>query len=214
MPRVSNGTALDSKFLDAWGMVTELERDYTLNSYPGVVRLLAFVNHAHMGSYQVAVNDPQRPADIDATRDYRFKYGFGLNVEQELGCNLGAFTRLSWSDGRSEAWAFSDVDRTATVGLSLKGAAWGRPNDTVGLAGAFNAISQEHQDFFAAGGLGILAGDGQLNYGLEKILETYYNCQLWKTIHLTLDYQFITDPAFNRDRGPVSVLAARLHWEY
>jgi len=28
-----------------------------------------------------------------------------------------------------------------------------------------------------------------------------------------VDYQFISNPAFNRDRGPVSVFEGRLHWE-
>ncbi|MBU6410668.1 MAG: carbohydrate porin, partial [Verrucomicrobia bacterium] len=112
-----------------------------------------------------------------------------------------------------EAWMFSDVDYTATAGISVKGESWRRPDDTFGLAGAFNGISKVHQEFFAAGGTGILAGDGNLNYGWEKILETYYDFKIWKKIHGAVDYQFITDPSFNRDRGPVSVFAMRLHWE-
>ena len=106
---------------------------------------------------------------------------------------------------------FSDIDYTASAGLSIKGAAWHRPGDTVGLAGVTNGISHMEQEFFEAGGLGILAGDGNLNYGWEKILETYYDFAIWKTVHATVDYQFIDDPAFNRDRGPVSVFGLRLH---
>ncbi len=214
MPRVSNGTALDSHFLEAWGMVTELEGRYTIAGHPGTVRLLAFLNHAHMGSYQAALDSPTRPADIVATREYRYKYGFGLNAEQELAKNVGAFARLGWSDGENEAWVFSDVDRTATLGLSVKGESWKRPNDTVGLAGVLNGLSRVHRDFFAAGGTGILAGDGALTYGFEEIVEAYYDFQVWKTVHVSLDYQFINHPAFNRDRGPVSVLGARLHWTF
>jgi high affinity Mn2+ porin len=195
-------------------MVSEIERRYMLNNHPGVVRLLGFLNRAHMGSYQIAVNNATRPADIIATRAYRSKYGFGLNVEQEVCTNVGVFSRLGWSDGQNEAWAFSDVDRTATLGVSVKGAPWHRSDDTFGIAGVLNGISRVHQEFFEAGGTGILAGDGNLTYGLEKILETYYDFSVWKTIHFTLGYQFITDPAFNRDRGPVSVLGARLHWEF
>ena len=127
---------------------------------------------------------------------------------------MGVFSRLGWSDGHSEAWVFADVDRTATAGLSVKGAAWHRPDDTVAIAGVLNGLSQVHQDFFAHGGTGILAGDGRLNYGWEKIIETYYDFKVWKTVHTTLDYQFIDNPAFNRDRGPVSVLGARVHWEF
>jgi high affinity Mn2+ porin len=214
VPEVSNGSSLDSHYLEAWGMVTELERRFAILEHPGAIRFLAYLNRAHMGSYQDAVDNPVRPADIVASREYRFKYGFGLNVEQEIIKNVGVFSRLGWSDGQNEAWMFSDVDRTATAGVSINGAFWNRPGDTIGSAGVLNGISNVHQEFFADGGTGILAGDGSLNYGWEKILETYYDCQIWKTIHAALDYQFISDPAFNQARGPVSVFGARLHWEF
>lgn len=224
MPRNSNGVRQDTHYLEAWGMVAEFERRFALNGHRGAIRLLAYLNQADMGSYQAALDArqaaiaanpgaPPPPADIKATRQYRSKCGFGLNLEQEITSNLGVFSRLGWSDGQNEAWTFADVDRTATLGVSLKGESWGRANDTFGLAGVLNAISRVHSDFFAAGGAGILAGDGQLNYGFERILETYYDFQVWKTLHATLDYQFITNPAFNRDRGPISVIGARLHWE-
>lgn len=109
---------------------------------------------------------------------------------------------------------FSDVGHAVSLGLSINGELWRRPDDTFGLAGVANGISKEAQDFFAAGGTGILAGDGNLDYGWERILETYYSFKIWRTIYGTLDYQFITNPAFNRARGPVSVFAARLHWEF
>jgi high affinity Mn2+ porin len=217
MPKVSNGMAQDQHYLDAWGMVTEFERRFVINGHPGTVRIEAFLNQAHMGSYQEAVDNAAGtglPANIVATEAYRVKYGFGLNAEQEVATNVGVFTRLGWSDGHTEAWVFSDVDRTATLGLSIKGGSWGRPNDTFGLAGVLSGLTRVHQEFFEAGGTGILAGDGALNYGWEKILETYYDLEIFKGIHAALDYQFITDPAFNRDRGPVSVIGARLHWEF
>jgi high affinity Mn2+ porin len=106
------------------------------------------------------------------------------------------------------------VDYTATGGISVKGQVWHRSDDTFGLAGVMNGLSKVHQEFFAAGGMGILAGDGNLNYGWEKIIETYYDFKIWQSIHATLDYQFIDNPAFNQDRGPVSAFAARLHWEF
>jgi high affinity Mn2+ porin len=214
MPRVSNGIAQDAHYLEAWAMVTEFERRFAINGHPGAVRFLAYLNRAHMGSYGAALENPARPADILATREYRYKYGFGLNAEQELIQNVGVFTRLGWSDGRNEAWAYSDVDHTATAGVSVKGEFWGRPKDTFGLAGVLSDASKVHQEFFEAGGTGILAGDGTLTYGIEKILETYYDFQIWRSLHGAFDYQFIVDPAYNRDRGPVSVFGARLHWEF
>lgn len=195
-------------------MVTEFERRYRIKDHPGTVRVLAYINRANMGSYQDAVNSSTRPADINATAAFRYKYGFGLNLEQEIAKNVGVFSRLGWSDGQNQGWVFSDVDYTVTAGISVKGEALHRPDDTFGLAGVVNGISKAHQEFFAAGGTGILAGDGNLNYGWEKILETYYDFKIWKTVHASLDYQFISDPAFNQDRGPVSVFGARLHWEF
>ena len=178
------------------------------------VRLLGYLERAHMGSLQEALDSPVRPADIVATRVYRCKYGFGLNVEQEIIKNVGIFMRLGWNDGRTEGWIFDDVDHAASLGISIKGEAWGRPNDTFGFAGAINGLPDVHKRFFAAGGTGILAGDGALNYGLETNVETYYDAQICNGVHLAFDYQFISNPAYNRDRGPVSVFAARMHWEF
>jgi high affinity Mn2+ porin len=214
MPRTSNGMAQDQHYLDAWAMVTELEWRFNISGHPGAVRALGYLNQANMGSYQAALDSPTRPADIEATREYRHKFGFGLNFEQELIANIGILARLGWSDGRNEAWAFADVDRAASAGLSVKGTFWHRPNDTAGIGDAVNAISDVHQRFLAAGGTGILAGDGALNYALENALETYYDAQIWKSLHGTLDYQFVVNPAFNRDRGPVSFFSARVHWEF
>ncbi len=218
LPRVANGMAEDPAFLRAWGMVTELERRFTLREHPGAVRFLAYLNRAHMGSYAeadaLALAQPGTPADIAATRAYRYKYGFCLNGEYELVKGVGAFARLGWNDGQNENWVYADVSKTASAGLSIKGEFWHRPNDTVGLAGIVNAIPRVQQQFFEAGGLGILAGDGELNYGLEKSMETYYKCQIWKNFYATADYQFVVNPAYNTARGPVSIVSGRLHWDF
>lgn len=231
MPRVQNsltaddrifkwpyeGSAQDGPILNAWGMVMEFERRYTITDHAGTLRLLAFLNRANMADYSAATaillaDGPG--ADFTAARKFRFKYGFGLNWEQQLMKNVGVFSRLGWNDDREEGWVFSDVGYAGSVGLSVKGESWHRPDDTFGLAGVASGISRAEQEFFQAGGTGILAGDGNLSYGWEKILETYYDFKIWKTVHAAVDYQFVTDPAFNRDRGPVSVFAARLHWEF
>jgi len=200
-----------------WAMVTEFERRYTVNNHPGTIRFLAFLNRADMFSYDGATAILQTNgsgASLTAATAYRLKYGFGLNWEQEITKNVGLFSRLGWNDGQEQAWMFSDVAYTATAGISIKGESWHRPDDMFGLAGGFNGATKSEQEFFAAGGTGILAGDGNLNYGWEKILETYYDFKIWKTVHASVDYQYITDPAFNQDRGPVSVFGARLHWEF
>jgi high affinity Mn2+ porin len=214
-PRESS--ASDGDFWRSWGMPVEWEYRYQVNTHPGAIRLLAYLNEAHMASYDAAIAILQADgpgADTTPARAYHFKYGFALNWEQEITKDVGVFSRLGWSDGHTESWAYADVDRTASLGLSVKGGFWHRPDDTFGLAGVVNAIARAHQQFFADGGTGILGGDGALNYGWEKTLETYYDAKIWKAIHFALDYQFITNPAYNRDRGPVSVFGARLHWEF
>ncbi|HTI71274.1 MAG TPA: carbohydrate porin, partial [Candidatus Limnocylindria bacterium] len=212
-PRTANGAASDPHFLDAWGMVTEVEHRHMAWGHPGAIRAFTFLNRANMGNYAATLQDPSLAGDISQTRKYRFKYGFGLNAEQELTHDVGVFARFSWNDGKNESWAFTDIDRSMSLGLSIKGTLWHRPEDTWGVAGVWNTISGGHSALLAAGGMGILVGDGGLSYGSERILETYYDIHIWKTIHAALDYQFVQNPGYNRDRGPVSLFAARLHWE-
>jgi high affinity Mn2+ porin len=127
---------------------------------------------------------------------------------------LGLFGRWSWNNGKTEIMAFTDIDASLSLGASIKGDRGGRPDDVIGIAGAINSLSRDHRDFIAAGGLGILIGDGQLNYQRESILETYYAYALNKAVTLTADYQFVTNPAYNADRGPVHIFSGRLHGEF
>jgi high affinity Mn2+ porin len=154
------------------------------------------------------------PANTAAVRQYRSRTGLSLNVEQEITSDLGVFLRAGFADGAVEPDAYTDVDRTVAAGASLKGTQWGRPNDTFGIAGILDNISAAHQAYFNAGGLGLQIGDGQLPHpGLEQIIETYYAFPVasWQ---VTFDYQFVANPAYNRDRGPVSVVAARVHAQF
>jgi high affinity Mn2+ porin len=214
VPRYSNAMPTDMHLLKAWGMVVEFERRYELGKHPGTARLLVYDNRAHMGSYQAALDAPGRPADIVATRAYRSKRGIGFNIEQEIAKNVGVFSRLGWSDVENEAWVFADVDYAASAGVSFAGERWHRAGDTFAIAGVVSGISRVHQRFFTAGGTGILGGDGMLSYGTERLVEAYYDVLLGKGLHATLDYQFVVNPAYNRDRGPVSVFALRTHVEF
>lgn len=214
VPQSVNGVGTDQHLLEAWGMVSEFEYRYAIDGHPGAVRPLVFLNRAQMGDYAEAVDSPTRPAVFPTSSSYRYKYGVGLNWEQEVAKDVGVFSRLGWSNGETQSWMFSDVDYAASLGLSVKGSTWGRPDDTVGLAGVYNGISKIHQQFLADGGTGILSGDGALSYGGEEVMETYYSFQIREGINFSLDFQFINHPAFNTDRGPVPVFGARLHFEY
>jgi len=212
--KVANGLRMDWNLTHAWSGVAEVERRYSPGGHPGAVRLLAYDQRAHMGNYQQTIDRPSLEEDIELDAAYRYKYGFGINLEQEVRKNLGAFVRLGWSDGKNQTYEFTDVDRTATAGISVPGARWRRPQDTVGLAAIVNGISAAHRQYLAAGGLGITVGDGGLDYRSERIAETYYNWRISKHFQLTLDYQFAQNPAYNHVRGPVDLFALRFHTEY
>ena len=139
------------------------------------------------------------------------KYGYIVNLEQSITDDVGLFSRWSWNNGKTEMTAFTDISNSLSAGLSIKGKSWGRPNDTFGIAGVSNGLSQDFRDYVALGGLGILIGDGALNYRRENIFETYYAVYLAKGTTFTVDYQYVPYPAYNADRGPVSIFSGRVH---
>ena len=178
---------------------------------------MGWANIANMGSYADAlampVSTPNYP-DITQTRQQRTNYGFVVNMEQAITSDLGIFSRASWSPGLVEIIGWTDCDESFSFGTVLKGSAWGRPNDKIGAGGVVEGLSPIARAYFAAGGLGILIGDGQLNYRPERIFEAYYAYSLNKWATLTFDYQFIDNPGYNADRGPVSVFSGRLHAQF
>jgi high affinity Mn2+ porin len=196
----------------------EVERRHEILGHPGKVMLTAFDSRGRMGLLDEAVQIAQatgNPVDIAATRQLRDRLGADFNLEQELAPDLGMFARVGKSAGNVEPYEFTDIDRTVAAGLSLKGSRWTRADDTVGLAGIVNGISAARERYLNAGGLGILVGDGQLPHpGPEQILETYYSLGVVAQAHVSLDYQFVKNPAYNRDRGPVSIFAVRFHAQY
>lgn len=217
MPRQSNQLQLNYSIANAYGEAAELERSWHLGEQPGKIRLLAFHNRALMGSYRDALllaSVAGGAPDLTLTRKWSSRRGYGINAEQALTANLGAFARWSWNNGETETFAFTEIDRSASAGFILDGAAWRRPADGVGIALARNGLSQSHKDYLAAGGLGFFLGDGRLNYHDERIQEAYYSLNLAKRYWISLDFQRIAKPAYNADRGPVRALALRLHAEF
>jgi high affinity Mn2+ porin len=214
LSRVPNFTQLETDF-HQFELVSELERRFSLWNHNGKVKLLAFVNRGNMGSYKDAVAlaaATGMPARTDLVRHYRSRPGGSVNVEQGLTDDLGFFLRASLNDGSQEIYEFTDMHRSVSTGLSLKGTSWDRKDDTVGMAFETSAISKDAQAYLAAGGLGLLIGDGRLaRYDNEAVVEAYYDAQVIPGINVALDYQFIANPAYNADRGPISVLGARLH---
>jgi high affinity Mn2+ porin len=217
MSKLPNSTQLDTNF-SQYEAVSELERRVTLFGHDGKIKLLGFVNNANMGSFTDALALARATGttpDVAKVRRYRARPGGSLNVEQGLTDDLGFFLRASENDGSKESFEFTDINESLSAGLSLKGTSWDRKDDTVGAAFVVDGISKDFQAYLAAGGLGVLVGDGQLpRYASEVALETYYDVQIIKGVEAALDYQFIANPGYNPDRGPVSVLGLRLHGEF
>jgi high affinity Mn2+ porin len=211
------GTAADPTF-QQFQLVGEIERRYDLWGQPGKVKITGYLSRGNAGNFNDAVALAAAtggPADINAVRAYTSRPGVSLDMEQQVNDNFGLFLRAGWADGNIEPWDFADIDRTVSGGVSINGRSWGRPDDTIGIAGVVNGIDKAHIAFLNAGGLGILIGDGQLaNYGLEQIFEAYYSYALSSSTRLTFDYQFIANPGYNADRGPANVFAARAHWQF
>ncbi len=217
VPDAPNSDVLTFK---SGGTVVEFEERHAILGQPGKLRLGAFANSGNTGNYRqaLAIEGADPTLDINAVmagiRHDNLKYGFYANLEQQVARDVGVFARASWNDGQNEILSFTDIDRSLSAGVSIKGSYWGRPSDTIGLGGAVNGLSAAHRDFLAAGGLGLLIGDGQLNYRPERVLETYYAFAIDKSFTFTADYQLITNPAYNADRGPVSIFSGRLHGEF
>ena len=196
----------------------ELEHRHEILEHPGKVMLTAYETRARLGLLDEAVEVAQAtgdPVNIAATRRLRDRFGADVNLEQELANDLGMFARVGKSTGNVEVYEFTDIDRSVSVGLSLKGSRWTRVDDTVGLAVIDNGISAAREQYLNTGGLGIVVGDGRLPHpGAEQVLETYYNLGLMSQLHLTFDYQLVKNPGYNTDRGPVSIFAIRVHAQF
>src|ERR1700730_10287164 len=219
MPKVANGIDLVWKPWQAHAENFEYElRRGLIPHKAGAVRLLAYTNYANMGVYRdQIIQAAEKPTTPDITAHpwhITSKYGFGVNAEQNLTPYLTAFARFGWDNGKTESFAYTEVDQTFAEGVGANGAWWHRKQDRAGVAFVSNAICKDHQTYLADGGLGFLLGDGKLNYGRENILETYYTVHVWRGIYLAPGLQHMVNPGYNRDRGPVLVPSFRAHVEF
>lgn len=222
VPRKANGLQLDYDIAKAHSETLEIEKKWKTKR-PGSIRLLAFRTVSQAPTYSTTLlqvkNGDSSSVDVYTGQNEWKKYGgikfgFGINAEQELSNTVGAFFKASWNDGKTATWAFTEIDRSMSAGINIKGNNWKRPNDNIGIAQVVNGISTDHQAFLNAGLYGFIIGDGKLNYGAESITEIYYQAQIASSFFLSADYQFVNNPAYNKDRGPVHVFAIRGHFEF
>jgi high affinity Mn2+ porin len=216
MPTVANGITLDWDIARARGENFELELHQVKAT---VIRLLAYQNHANMGSYDEAIRAYQegldRRPDIEAhRRQGRTKYGVGANIQYAWTENVRLFARSGWNEGHNESFAYTEVNNSVQGGADAAGTAWGRPQDRVGAAVVSNGLSDAHREYLQLGGLGFVLGDGTLRYGRERIVETYYTAPLAPGVFVSAGAQYVVNPGYNRDRGPVLVGSVRLHLDF
>lgn len=215
LPEVANGLPVNWSMGKANSVTLEYARHYTMFGKPGTIRVLGFVTNGKMGNYREAIAlNPSAPVIEDVQQYGNKKYGFGLNAEQEITDDMGAFFRASWNDGYTQTWAFTEIDESISLGVSEKGTLWNRKQDTAGLAVVASGISDPHKDYLASGGYGFMLGDGKLNYAIESATEFYYAAQLNNNLYLTGGYEFVMNPGYNKDRnGLVNIFSLRLHAE-
>jgi len=217
MPVYANGPSLNFNWAKSNSETFEIQKNYSFQELPGAVRLLLYYNTSKAPSYQTVIDEYKNGTDtslnvISGTNYGGKKYGLGISLNQELSRRLNGFFRLGWNDGKTATWAFAEIDNSGSLGLRLYGIGKGRMADNIGLAFVSNGISAGHRDFLSTGGYGFMIGDGKLpHYSRENIAELFYQVKLFEQLFATVDYQFVTNPAYNRERGPVSLLAARVH---
>jgi hypothetical protein len=220
MPTVANGIDLVWRPWQVHAENWEYElRRGIVPKKSGVIRLLAFTNYANMGIYRDAVAQFQEglvPVPDITHHPWHItrKYGFGVNLEQNLSRGVTAFMRCGWNNGKTESFVYTEIDMSCTEGVGVNGARWHRKQDRAGVAFVSNGIKKDHQNYLADGGLGFLLGDGRLHYGRENILESYYTAHVWRGLYLAPGVQYIVNPGYNRDRGPVVVPTLRAHAEF
>jgi high affinity Mn2+ porin len=213
-PTTANGPTLDMRLTKNRGTAAEWEWRNKRAGRAGALRVLAFLNREDAGAFRQAFL-ANGSVDLAATRrDGTKKYGFGINFDQDITPNIGAFGRYGWNDGKTESFAFTQIDRSISGGVKIKGSLWKRKEDHIGIAAIRNFLSGDQRGFLEAGGTGFIIGDGRMTYDPESIVETYYSWHAPKGWTISADYQHIQNPAYNRDRGPLWVASIRLHWEY
>jgi high affinity Mn2+ porin len=218
MPRVANGLRLDHRLFRNRGDVIEAEYRYTLKTHAGAIRVLHYLNHANAGNYAESIRLAELnggpPVVTGTRRNGTLKYGFGISADQELTKEVGIFGRLGWNDGKTESFAFTAIDRLATIGISTTGQRWHRKFDTAATEFTASGISGVHRLYLERGGYDFLIGDGRLRYGPESISETYYSARLFPGFFASFDLQHVSNPAYNQDRGPVWISSIRLHMDF
>ena len=224
-PKNPNGRDLNWQIFNAYGDQFEIERQHNIADLPGKVSVLAYRNKMILARFQdatnyVLANNAQGTQAINNVRNnYQYKTGIGIHGEQALTHDLGIYGRAFTSDGNTETMSFTEADNSISIGMGMNGTSWSRPKDSIGISVMQNGLSNNRKNYLQAGGvsyfIGDYAGPGKtISYRPERIAELYYNATVVKNVLAGLNFQHITNPAYNSARGPVNILSFRIHAEF
>lgn len=209
LARRVNGLFLDPAVTRGFQALASVERFWRIGEREGAVRVIYGASRARQSRWGEI--DPADPATFEQNaRGYRLKHNLTISADQQITEDFGVFGRVSWNDGQTQNWMFTEMDRAVSLGGVLTGQRWGRPQDTIGLGTNVGWISPGRQRYLEAGGIGFITGDGRLNYQPEWATEIYYDARLAPGVNGALGYQLVVNPAYNADRGPVSIFTLRL----
>jgi high affinity Mn2+ porin len=233
-PKQPNQLPIDFRLFKYYGDQIEAEHKHSIRGQEGMVRVLAFRNHENMGRFSDAIaafeTNPEENAttctgfnygsqnagapDLCWARKPNVKKGIGGFAEQYIGHDIGVFGRGMYADGKTEVYAYTSTDRSATAGVLAKGTSWSRPKDLAGIGGYLGWISNVHAKYLGMGGVDGFVGDGAITADAEESLDLFYSAAFGKVYWLSGDYQHIVHPGFNSARGPVNVFTVRIHGEF
>jgi hypothetical protein len=233
-PKQPNQLPIDFRLLKYYGDQVEVEHTDEIHGQEGKVRVLGFRNRENMGRFSDAIAafdaNPNENAttctgfnygsqnatapDLCWVRRPNVKLGIGAFGEQSLGHDIGLFGRAMYADGKTEVYAYTSDDRSATLGVLAHGTAWSRPKDVAGVGGNLGWISATHAKYLGMGGVDGFIGDGAITAAAEESVDAFYSAHFWQVYWLSGDYQRIANPAFNAARGPVNLYTVRIHGEF
>ncbi|WP_424811980.1 carbohydrate porin [Roseococcus sp. YIM B11640] len=207
--REANGLWLDPSVIRAFQLIGSVERHWRIGEREGALRVIYGASRTRQSTWRDLENNGFDTFSKNPT-GYRLKHNVTLSFDQQINEDFGVFARLSWNDGRTQNWMFTEMDRAISFGGALTGGRWNRPRDTLGLGTNIGFISAGRQRYLEQGGIGFITGDGRLNYAPEWVTEVYYDARVLPGVNAALGYQLVVNPAYNADRGPVSIFSFRL----
>lgn len=175
-------------------LIAQLESGRQFNGLPGNYRVYAWANGSATPYSNAAASDTERQS------------GWGLSADQQITETATLFARYGQATQGSVRF-----DQAITAGVELSGAAWGREQDRLGIAGGWLRASRNFEDDAPAlDADGVDGPDfGYAPSGAEHLAELYYAWHANEHLELTPDLQWIARPGADGAAEDVTVVGLR-----